>query len=248
MRILELLIRKDDEVVKNIGDPSALMGVYDIDEEEKITADAIEQGQSETEFEESLNTKAAEVFDPLKLLMGGEPLPAGKKSHEKIRSMSTLYRDDYHYLKEAIGYLKRTETLQADFVDIEQQVTLTATKDLKHRLRYTLPREVWPDDDTFVLSAGADDIQQEIKRSRKDENAWPRKHYLWQHNPILAWINDKVIAGFGRHEAPVLSLQGALKSQEKVFILSGLIPNRKGHPLIHRWFGVTFQGDRFQQV
>ena len=37
MRILELLIRKDEEAVKNIGDPSALMGVYDIDEEEKST-------------------------------------------------------------------------------------------------------------------------------------------------------------------------------------------------------------------
>jgi hypothetical protein len=29
MRILELLIEKDDQAVKNIGDPSALMGVYD---------------------------------------------------------------------------------------------------------------------------------------------------------------------------------------------------------------------------
>lgn len=248
MRILELLIKKDDEAVKNIGDPSALMGVYDIDEEEKITAEAIEQGQSASEFEENLDKKAAVAFDPLKLLMGGAVTAVGKNSHEKIRSMPTLYVDDYHYLKEAIGYLKQTETLQADFIDNEQQVILTATKDLKHRLRYTLPREVWPDDDTFVLSAGVDDIQEEIKRSRKDENAWPRKHYLWQHNPVLEWINDKVVAGFGRHEAPVLSLQGSLAPKETVFILSGLIPNRKGHPLVHRWFGVTFLEGKFQQI
>ncbi|MDY0041313.1 MAG: DEAD/DEAH box helicase [Desulforhabdus sp.] len=248
MRILELLIKKDDEAVRNIGDPSALMGVYDIDEEEKITADAIEQGKSDVEFEESLDTKAAAAFDPLKLLMGGTPPQSGKKSHEKIRSMPSLYKDDFHYLKEAIGYLKQTEILQADFEDREKRLILTATKDLKRRLRYTLPREVWPDDDTFVLSADADDIQEEIKRSRKDENAWPRKHYLWQHNPVLTWINDKVIAGFGRHEAPVLALQGILQPQEKIFILSGLIPNRKGHPLIHRWFGVTFQGSQFRQI
>ena len=248
MRILELLIKKDDEAVKNIGDPSALMGVYDIDEEEKITAEAIEQGQSESEFEDSLDKKAAVAFDPLRLLMGGEAPPVAKDSHKKIRSMPTLYTDDYQYLKEAIGYLKQTETLQADFVDNEQQVILTATKDLKHRFRYILPREIWPDDDTFVLSANVDDIQDEIKRSRKDENAWPRKHYLWQHNPILEWINDKVVAGFGRHEAPVLTLQGVLEPKEVVVLLSGLIPNRKGHPLVHRWFGVTFQGGQFQQV
>jgi hypothetical protein len=107
---------------------------------------------------------------------------------------------------------------------------------------------VWPEDDTFVLSADIDDLQEEIKRSRKDDNAWPRIHYLWQHNPVLEWINDKVVAGFGRHEAPVLSLQGALSKEEAVFILAGLIPNLKGHPLVHRWFGVTFQNKTFQKI
>ena len=133
-------------------------------------------------------------------------------------------------------------------MDADEQVILTATEDLKYRLRYTLPREVWPTDDTFVLSADIDDIQEEIKRSRKDENAWPRIHYLWQHNPILEWVNDKVVAGFGRHEAPVLSLQGLLAKDEVVFILAGLIPNLKGHPLVHRWFGVTFQNRTFQKI
>jgi len=248
MRILELLIRKDEEAVKNIGDPSALMGVYDIDEEEKITAEAIESGKSEAEFNQDLTQKAQETFDPLALLMGESTPSAGQNAEDKTRSMPTLYSDDYHYLKEAIEHLKETETLQADFVDDKQQIILTATKDLKHRLRYSIPREIWPDDDTFVLSADREVIQDEIKRSRKDENAWPRIHYLRQHNPVVEWINDKVVAGFGRHEAPVLTLSGALNSGETVFILSGLIPNRKGHPLVHRWFGVVFKDDKFQQI
>ena len=248
MRILELLIQKDEEAVKNIGDPSALMGVYDIDEEEKITAEAIEEGQSETDFEETLTRKAEDSFDPLKLLMGDTQTAPVQDSSKKTLSMPTLYENDYQYLKDAINYLRQTESLQADFVDDDQEITLNATDDLKHRLKYILPKEVWPDDNTFVLSADPDAIQEEIKRSRKDEKAWPAKHYLWQHNPVLEWINDKVIAGFGRQEAPVLSLGAALAQDETVFILSGLIPNRKGHPLVHRWFGVTFNGNTFQQV
>lgn len=248
MRILELLIRKDEEAVKNIGDPSALMGVYDIDEEEKITADAIERGKSVTEFEEMLNKKAQAVFDPLKILMGEATPPSGKGSDKKTKAMPSLYADDFHYLKDAIGYLKQTETLQSEFVDSDQQVILTVPQDLKDRLKYVLPTEVWPKDETFVLSADQDAIQDEIKRSRKDENAWPRIHYLWQQNPILEWMNDKVVAGFGRHEAPILSLQGVLAREEVVFILAGLIPNRKGHPLVHRWFGVTFQNRNFHQI
>jgi len=224
------------------------MGVYDIDAEEKITADAIEQEKSVAEFEKILDQTAQAAFDPLKILMGETAAPSGKNSEEKIKHMPSLYAADFEYLKAAIAYLKQTETLQSEFVDADWQVILTATQDLKYRLRYTLPREVWPEDDTFVLSADTDDIQEEIKRSRKDENAWPRLHYLWQHNPVLEWINDKVVAGFGRHEAPVLSLQGALDKEESVFILAGLIPNLKGHPLVHRWFGVTFQNKTFQKI
>ena len=90
MRILELLIRKDEEAVKNIGDPSALMGVYDIDGEEKITADAIEQGKSEAEFEEILDKTAQATFDPLKILMGVTAPPSGKDSDEKTKTYAVI--------------------------------------------------------------------------------------------------------------------------------------------------------------
>ncbi len=248
MRILELLIKKDDEAVKNIGDPSALMGVYDIDTEEKITADAIEQGKDAAQFEADLENTASVSFDPLKILMGESQIPSGKDSDERIKKMPSLFTDDFHYMKSAVSFLKQTEPIQVEFVDDDQQVILTSTDDLKHRLRYILPREVWPNDDMFVLSADKDTIQKEIKRSRKDENAWPQIHYLWHHNPVVEWINDKVVAGFGRHEAPVLSLQGVLLPEETVFILSGLIPNLKGHPLVHHWFGVSFDHTAFKKI
>jgi hypothetical protein len=242
MRILELLIEKDEEAVKNIGDPSAIMGVYDIDLEERITAEAIEQGTSASEFEKKF---AGETIDPLALMLGETAPPVGNLAINRTREILSLYPDDYHYLKAAIESLKQSQTLQTEFDDDARQVTLTATKELKSRLRNSLPREVWPKDDIFILSADTDTIQDEIRRSRKDEKAWPRIHYLWPHNPVIEWINDKVIAGFGRHEAPVLSLPGALEPEETVFILSGLIPNRKGHPLVFRWFGVTFLENEF---
>ncbi|MBU1737084.1 MAG: DEAD/DEAH box helicase family protein [Proteobacteria bacterium] len=248
MRILELLIKKDDEAVKNIGDPAALMDVYDIDEEEKITAAAIEKGLSDKDFENNLDKNAATSFDPLKLLMG-EELPSGRvDSQEQTREMPSLYVDDYNYFKEATGYLKQKNDLNIFFDDINREAEFPIPKSLKSRLRNILPREVWPEKDVMVLSADPDEIQKEIRRSRKDENAWPRKQFLWQQNPVFGWINDMVIAEFGRHEAPVLSLQGALSPGETVFIISGLIPNRKGHPLVHRWFGVTFDGNTFHQT
>ena len=74
MRILELLIQKDNETVKNIGDPAEFMGVYDIDEEERITANAIEKGQTPEEFEASATLGDG---DPLSILFGDEEPPKG---------------------------------------------------------------------------------------------------------------------------------------------------------------------------
>ena len=30
-----------------------------------------------------------------------------------------------------------------------------------------------------------------------------------------------------------------------IFVLSGLVPNRKSHPLVHRWFGASFRNGAF---
>jgi len=246
-RILQLLIEKDQEAVENIGDPSIFMGVYDIGEEERFTARAIEAGQTPEAFEAALEAEKEATFDPLALLMGGGDLPAGESAAERRRSLPTLYEDDFTYLRAAIDHLRQSEPMQVRFHPNEQRITLTAPEELHHRFRF-YPKETWPADGEFVLSADQEAIQAEIARSRKDERAWPRVHYLWELNPVVEWVNDKVVAAFGRHQAPVLTLSGALAPDEVTFLLSGLIPNRKGHPLIHRWFAVPFRGGHLQVI
>lgn len=235
MRILELLVQKDEEAARNIGDPSALMGVYDIDAEEKITATSIEKGVDVGEFEVSLNEHAA--FDPLAMLMGTaqEGLP-----EVVIRDLPTLFKDDYAYARDALSFIRQYYPLQVQCYPEEKRIDLTAPEDLKYRFKY-FPSEIWPENGLFILSADKDTIQEEIKKSRKEEGLWPNMQYLWPLNPVVEWVNDKISAVFGRHQAPVLTLKGKLAASEVIFIMSGLIPNRKGHPLLHPWFGVTFE-------
>ncbi len=242
-RILEVLINKDEQAVKNIGDPSALMGVYDIDQEEQRTAEAIEAGLSEDEFEEALDS----TFDPFEILMGSAEAPIGKEAVSKTRSSPSLFRDDFTYSQAAIKFLRETMPLQVDFDQDRQLMTLTAPDELRERFR-ALPPEIWPDGGIFQLSANADSIQKEIKRCRKDEMAWPRIHYLWPLNPVIEWLNDKILASFGRHEAPIMTLDDGLGRGEVSILMSGLVPNRKGHPLLHHWFGTLFQDGKFRRI
>ena len=244
-RILELLIEKDQQAVKNIGDPSTWMGVYDIDTEELITGEAIERGESPEEFEARLDESK---FDPLAALMGDDPVPTGESAEQRTKPVHSLYADDYAYFKAALDQIRENEYLQVELEDRKKRVELTAPDDLKYRFKF-LPPEVWPSEGDFVLSADRDTIQAEIRRCRKDESAWPTIHYLWPLNPVLEWANDKVLAGFGRHEAPLVMLpKGVLKDGEVVFVISGLIPNRKSHPLLHEWFCITLRNGKFDRV
>jgi superfamily II DNA or RNA helicase len=252
-RILELLVQKDEQAVKNIGDPSALMGVFDIDQEEAITAKAIEDGATIEDFETLL---AKSTIDPLAILLGKTPVPTGQTAEQSKSKMPSLFADDFHYFKESVEYLRREQSLQADFDD--RIVTITPTKDIEYRFKF-LPKEVFPESGQFILTDDREKIKKEIENCRKrklkntdeetfEEQPWPQVQLLWEQHPILQWANDKVVAAFGRHEAPILVLKSALEPKEVIYIVSGLIPNRKSHPLIHRWFGVQFKNGTYEKT
>ena len=249
LRILELLVKKDEEAIRNIGDPAELMGVHDAEMETDITAAAMEAEKTPEQFEaDSLSLPLG--FDPLAILRAaGAAEPAGpSESAPERRDMPGLFPDDYHFLKSALGLLGREMTIQADFDDDARRIDLHPPEDLAARFDQ-FPREILPESgQPFVLTADTDRIQEEIAFCRKTESAWPRIHYLWPLNPVVEWACDKLAAAFRRHEAPVLTLGGALAADESIFLLSGLIPNRKGQPLIHHWMGVWFRGGIFHGI
>lgn len=56
MRIIEILITKEEQALKNIGDPSLLLGKFSIEDEELVVIDAIKDGSDENAFEQTLDS------------------------------------------------------------------------------------------------------------------------------------------------------------------------------------------------
>lgn len=247
-RIIEILIRKDEQARKNIGDPSAFMGLYDIAEEEKFTGRAIEDGKTPQQFDEETNKIAKQITetDFLALLFGdpGEdklPVSASRKE------LPTLFGNSYIYVKNALEELKNDGyKIQNEFDDQTQTVKLTLNDELRHRLK-KLPDEIIPEDKTIRLSVDKRKIAQALEDARRSESSWPSLHYLWDQHPVVDWLNDKVSALFRRHEAPVVMLPN-LSAGQVIFVMSGLIPNRKGHPLIQHWMALTYENQKFKSV
>jgi hypothetical protein len=244
MRILELLIQKDNQAVENIGDPSSLMGVFDIDKQEEITAHAIETGQTVGQFEKSMEEAA---FDPLAHLLGEMLVENTAVGEATPRSMPSVFASDYDYIVTALDYLRGRQPIQAEFYDDEHRIDLTATDELAERFKH-LPKETYPQNGQFVLTDSIETMKEEFERCRKYERSWPKMHYLWEQHPVVQWINDTVTASFRRQQAPVMTLPAGLDRDETIFLLSGLIPNRKGHPLIHQWVGAGFDQQSFRAI
>lgn len=240
-RILQILKEKDQQAYLNIGDPATFMGVHDSEEEEKLTEQAMAEGTDAEDFDKQYQPEETEGDDTLALFlnpkMPSEPEQVSESTSHTIEPFS-LFQSDYDFAHQALKAINR-EKQSVDFSADEkrQTITVTAPDDLLYRFRF-LPSEIRPDNGQLVLTQNREAFDAEVKRSRQDESAWPKLHYLWPQHPAIEWLQARILAEVARHSAPVLAIGDTLKPGQSVFLVSGLIPNRKAHPVIWEWVAV----------
>ena len=256
LRILEILQKKDDQANFNLGDPGSFLNEYDPDKEVEKVANFMAQGlspeQVESRIDAAQQNQENNEGDWLLRLFGGADAGAsddGTKpktsSLDRIQARSSLFASDYEFAKTALTQLSGNDPLAQWTADDQNQIlAITAPLDLQDRLRQ-LPREVQASGDRYILCAKPDRVAlgiEEARQKRAEEDTWPQLHYLWPQHPIVEWLGERVLTAFGRHRAPVLRSQYLLPG-EQAFILTGVIPNRKGQPLLVDWQVVCGQSE-----
>lgn len=248
-RILEILIQKDEQAALNIGDPSAFMNVYDEKAEEAIVAEAIENQKDADEFSKELDANALHAeFDFLSFLneVNEKESKLEESKQVEFASSLSLFENDLKYTTDALKFLQTSQKLEVRFEEDRVELLASELDDLKYRFKM-LPNEVVPDKWHFILTNDLSTINKEIKDSRKNESAWPNIHYLWEQHPLLEWLKDKLLSNFNTLEAPILTLN-TLSQNELIYIVSGVIPNKKAQPVIDEWIGVRFIDDKFDSI
>jgi len=239
-RILEILVNKDEQAGKNIGDPSEFMGVFSQDEEEALTASYMERDSVEKDsddisalFADFLDDNAGKSEDALAQFM---PVTPACAVAEAVAAMPRLFTSDMAYAEAAMRWLgEQGANLQAEIN--EDILRLTAPADLHQRLKY-LPSEICPSNDRFALTADKQRIYAELKRCRDEDSTWPELQYLWPLHPVMEWLSDRAMNAFGRHTAPVVRMPQQLIDDEHWVLIQGGFPNRRGHVHIQAWCAV----------
>ena len=248
MRIIEILIQKEEQALKNIGDPALLLGKFNVEEEETVIAEAIESGSDADTFAQSLDADAQE-FNPFEALMAA----ASETEETAIEQLSETVSDetlftDKEYLEQAVQYLNQTDSNPVQELQTVSGLDIRLTPEMERRLRALIPEEAMPQGETLRLSDDKAFCMEQMRTSMQknmDEAAWPSSQYLWKLHPI--WVNDKAGLLFKRAEAPVLGLPGVLYPGEALYIVSGSVPNLKSTPLIDEWFGLLYRDGQFIQ-
>lgn len=240
-RILEVLIEKDGQAGKNIGDPSE----FSQEEGEAITAELIERDSSaDDNLDDLINDFFSGVDSagnaPVDTVAAFTPEVSQLQLDDMLGLRPKIFNSDIDYAKAAVNWLQQDAGVALQ-VEIEgETLRLTAPNDLKQRRRF-LPREVWPEDDRFALTSNRDRISEELKRCREEDSPWPKIHYLWPLHPVMQWLYDRALNAFGRHTAPVIRMPQQLAANEHWVLLHGGFPNRRGQMHLQSWCAVHIQ-------
>jgi superfamily II DNA or RNA helicase len=249
LRILEVLQQKDERANRDLGDPSAFMNLCDPDLEATRVSEEMAAATTAEAFDAALEkaaaTREAGEGDWLLDLFNAPSSATTTSATEAIKPAPSLFRDEYAFAKAALEELGRDRTLaQWSHEDQSKTITLTAPADLQVRLRQ-IPREARTSDNRYVLTVDTDAVKAAIEQARQakhSESSWPAVGYLWPQHPVSEWLRDRVLAHFGRHTAPVLRSPVLAAGQRAILVL-GLIPNRKGQPMLVDWKAVVLTGD-----
>lgn len=150
MRIIEILVTKEEQALKNIGDPALLLGKFSIEDEELVVADAIENGSDETAFSDTLDAGEDE-FDPFEALMAAAGETEEVEKESDVVTDDTLF-SDIDYLSKALSYLNQKENLPVQKLQTVSGLDIKITDDMRRRLSALVPDEALPEGDTLRVS------------------------------------------------------------------------------------------------
>ena len=236
LRIFDILIKKDNNATKNIGDIRKIM--INDDYSEKMMQDAIINKKTLADVEYAF---FAPEEDPLAMFFSSKSTNDDKDMTVKS---SSLFASEFNYMSESLNYLKDTIKLNELLIEPTlQQVSFMAPKDLQDRFNYMSP-EFYPPDGYFQLCSDRTKIKSDIAESNNNDNKWSKVHYLWELNPVYQWIRDRLLNNIKRQEVPVLILN-QLPTNNIYYLISGVISNKKAQPVIHEWICVCFSNKNF---
>ena len=229
LAVLKRLLEKEHEIHQTLGEAAALMGLHAVDLEEDAIARALADGQSaETVVPDK---PSADSFDLFALMAGGT-------AHGPVEVVEpiTLVEDHATFVHEALAeaFGDPQAVLNLTVEPENSFLAFDPPTDLQLRLS-VLPQSYLNErrvTQRLKLTTDKTVATAQLIAAQKDEGTmWPETGFLGEQHPVVDWLVDKVLARYGRGEAPVFT--GDVASP--VLLLLAMCSNQRGQATVVEW-------------
>lgn len=240
MRVLEVLIEKDQKAQENLKDPLEFLTQ---DKQEEIVGQAIEESQDPLMADDLVSAliNMEGVVESDEIMGSADKISAvlTREDFENAKAKKlSLFDSDMEFAIEGLRLIAKEQNLSENELKIDGGIIdLQPTADLSNCLKY-LPPEIIPADNHFKLTSDPKAIQNSMKKMRNEGEKWPDLQLLWENHPIMEWMEGRFLNAFGRNSVPLLKIENL---DSTWILLRGGYPNRRGYIPVHRFVAVRFK-------
>lgn len=239
MRVLEVLIQKDQKAQENLKDPLEFLSP---EEQENVTAQAMEAEDEGLDLIDAIFNLGNSIdtnADPLGTSEQLSKVLSEQEFEEAKAQQLSFFKSDMDFASQALRVIALEQNLTENELKIEEDlIDLQPPTDFANALKY-LPPEIIPSDNHFKLTDNAQDVQNAMDRMLKEGERWPDRQLLWPNHPVMEWLEGRFLNSFGRNAVPLLVLSEL--GEDSWILLQGGYPNRRGYVPVSRFVAVRFR-------
>ena len=253
VRVLTVLMDKEHEAHRALGDSASLMGKHSVRAEEDEIRKVLAGTKTLAEtMQEPETVAAASDLDGLLARLSAAAQAPPVQAHEthEESSASGLYDSPADFLREAIATIYDRPDQAPGHRGAggvgwmehpgEHIIELTPPEDLKARMAvlpqsYLSEREVTSRLRLATTATTGDAVLADALRD-EHTSSWPSAHFLGPLHPVLDWVSDRVLTALGRGEVFAVRGNGDTTS----VLLLGTLTNRAGQTVSASWIQVEF--------
>ena len=242
--ILERLTEKANQAAENLGEVSWQMNLHSVEKEEARITRAIEDHEAPDApyMHGEDDDDDDEGDDWLAEVLGMDDDDDDTTGTAETTTPLTVFADDLAYAREGFAQLGLDgEQARVDWFDDLDGFRLSLPPDLQFRYRYLPPELRRGRDNELRLTTSRKRVMDAYDRARDTEDGWPEWELFWQQHPVAEWLNDRVLASFRRHEAPIVEVRGGLDPGESAYIFQSILSNERSQPVLVDWSAVRRQ-------
>jgi hypothetical protein len=258
LHIIRRLIDKEQEAATALGDVAWLLNKHDAAAEETRIAEALRDGEAPEDVLPEIDAVEGDWLDSLfeeenafeEDGAQGEMFAAdAPATGPTTTTPPSLFPSDLAYAQEGFAHLDLLGTDRGvTWFDELQGFRIVPPPDLAHRYR-SLPPELRPSKShELQLTADRERVKQAYAHARDTEDGWPDWELWWEQHPIARWLNDRVLASYRRHEAPVIEVARGLPEGGFAYLFQSTQFNERSQPVNVDWSLVRREGATLVRV